>query len=126
MNVNELAGSVYQTHYPNHVVSLPHTGQLSTENTQSAEATAKTDFSDVLANYIDNGEDEDLVAAIQELTESIETLKKEASDNSSSDVMSILTDQEKAREYMSSQSGTQLVMEMIENSIAGIISGSGN
>ena len=126
MNVNELAGSVYQTHYPGHVVSLPHTGQLAAENTTSAEATAKTEFSDVLANYIDNGEDEELVAAIQELTESIETLKKEASDNSSSDVMSILTDQEKAREYMSSQSGTQLVMEMIENSIAGIISGSGN
>ncbi|MGN0325019.1 MAG: hypothetical protein ACI4DW_01825 [Lachnospiraceae bacterium] len=126
MNVNELAGSVYQTHYPSHVVSLPHTGQLSAESTQSAETTAKTDFSDVLASYIDNGEDEELVAAIQELTESIETLKKEASDNSSSDVMSILTDQEKAREYMSSQSGTQLVMEMIENSIAGIISGSSN
>lgn len=126
MNVNELAGSVYQTHYPNHVVSLPHTGQLSAESTQSVETTAKADFSDVLANYIDNGEDEELVAAIQELTESIETLKKDASDNNSSDVMSILTDQEKAREYMSSQSGTQLVMEMIENSIAGIISGSGN
>lgn len=129
MYVNELAGAVHNTHYPQHVVSLPHMNRQITASTQEAETDSKTrDFSDILSGYISDAADEDseeLLTAIKDLADSIESLKTKRYDSQETDVMSILTDQEKAREYLSHQSGRQLIVNMAENSIAGIISGTG-
>ncbi len=127
MNVNELAGAIHHTHYPQHVVSLPHMSRQITEASLEAEAEPKTrEFSDILSDYISDAENEDneeLLAAIEDLTDSIESLKAKRYDAQETDVMSILTDREKAREYLSHQSGRQLIVNMAENSIASIISG---
>lgn len=127
MNVNELAGTIHHTHYPQHVVSLPHMSQRITASSQEAEAEPKTkEFSAILTDYISDAEHEDneeLLTAIKDLADSIESLKTKKYDEKETDVMSILTDQEKAREYLSHQSGRQLIIDMAENSIASIISG---
>lgn len=127
MNVNELAGAIHHTHYPQHVVSLPHMSQRITASSQEAEAEPKTkEFSAILSDYISDAENEDneeLLTAIKDLADSIESLKTKQYDQQETDIMSILTDQEKAREYLSHQSGRQLIINMAENSIASIISG---
>lgn len=127
MNVNELAGTIHQTHYPQHVVSLPHMSQKITASSQEAEAEPKTrEFSAILSDYIadvENEDNEELLTAIKDLADSIESLKTKKYDGQETDVMSILTDQEKAREYLSHQSGRELIVGMAENSIASIISG---
>ena len=127
MNVNELAGAIHHTHYPHHVVSLPHMSQRITASSQEAEAEPKTrEFSAILTDYISDAEHEDneeLLTAIKDLADSIESLKTKKYDEQETDVMSILTDQEKAREYLSHQSGRQLIIDMAQNSIASIISG---
>lgn len=127
MNVNELAGAIHHTHYPQHVVSLPHMSRQVLTASQKTETDAKTrEFSAILSDYISDTEDIDnkeLLTAIQDLADSIESLKAEKYDAQETDVMSILTDQEKAREYLSHQSGRELILHMAENSIAGIISG---
>lgn len=127
MYVNELAGTIHQTHYPQHVVSLPHMSRQITASSQEAEVEPKTrEFSDILSGYVADAANEDnkeILTAIKDLSDSIESLKKKNYDNQKTDVMSILTDQEKAREYLSHQSGRELIIDMVENSIAGIISG---
>lgn len=127
MNVNELAGAIHHTHYPQHVVSLPHMSRRITASSQEAEAEPKTkEFSAILSDYISDAEHEDneeLLTAIKDLADSIESLKTKNYDEKETDIMSILTDQEKAREYLSHQSGRQLIIDMAENSIASIISG---
>lgn len=127
MNVNELAGAIHHTHYPQHVVSLQHTNRQITSSAQGTETDSKTrEFSQILSDYISETEDndnEELLTAIQDLADSIESLKAKKYDTQETDVMSILTDQEKAREYLSHQSGRELIVNMAENSIAGIISG---
>ena len=127
MYVNELAGTIHQTHYPQHVVSLPHMSRQITASSQEAEVDPKTrEFSDILSGYVADAANEDnkeILTAIKDLSDSIESLKKKNYDNQKTDVMSILTDQEKAKEYLSHQSGRELIIDMVENSIAGIISG---
>ncbi|MDE6530577.1 MAG: hypothetical protein K2K96_07365 [Lachnospiraceae bacterium] len=127
MYVNELAGTIHQTHYPQHVVSLPHMSRQITASSQEAEVDPKTrEFSDILSDYVADAANEDnkeILTAIKDLSDSIESLKKKNYDNQKTDVMSILTDQEKAKEYLSHQSGRELIIDMVENSIAGIISG---
>lgn len=128
MNVNELAGTIHHTHYAKHAVSLPHTSRQITEATQEAGTNSKTkEFSDILSGYISDAANEDnkeILTAIKDLADSIESLKTKNYNQQETDVMSILTDQEKAREYLSHQSGRELIIGMAENSIAGIISGS--
>ncbi len=127
MNVNELAGTIHHTHYAKHAVSLPHTSRQITESTQETETNPKTkEFSDILSGYISDAANEDnkeILTAIKELADSIESLKTKNYNQQETDVMSILTDREKAREYLSHQSGRQLIIDMAENSIASIISG---
>lgn len=127
MNVNELAGAIHHTHYPQHAVSLPHMSRQVLTSSQETETDAKTrEFSAILSDYISDTEDIDnkeLLTAIQDLADSIESLKAKKYDTQETDVMSILTDQEKAREYLSHQSGRELILNMAENSIASIISG---
>lgn len=129
MNVNELAGAIHHTHYPQHAVSLPHMSRRISESSQTSETDTKTrEFSAILSDYIADTEDIDnkeLLTAIQDLADSIDSLKKDRYDRQETDVMSILTDQEKAKEYLSHQSGRELIINMAENSIAGIISGTG-
>lgn len=112
MNVNELAGTIHHTHYPQHVVSLPHTSRQVTSSTQETETDSKTrEFSQILSDYIsetENDDSEELLTAIQDLADSIESLKAGKYDTQETDVMSILTDQEKAMEYLSHQSGTNI------------------
>lgn len=127
MNVNELAGTIHHTHYAKHAVSLPHTSRQITESTQKTETDSKaTEFSDILSGYISDAANEDnkeILAAIKDLADSIESLKTKNYNQQETDVMSILTDREKAKEYLSHQSGRELIIGMAENSIASIISG---
>lgn len=127
MHVNELAGAIHHTHYPQHVVSLPHMSRQITASAQETETDSKTrEFSEILSGYISDTENEgneELLTAIQDLADSIESLKTKKYDEQETNVMSILTDQERAKEYLSHQSGRDLIVKMAENSIAGIISG---
>ena len=127
MNINELAGTIHHTHYPQHVVSLPHMSrQISASQTETETDTKTREFSKILSDYIsdtEQGDSEELLTAIQDLADSIESLKTQRYDQQETDVMSILTDQERAKEYLSHQSGRQLLVNMAENSIASIISG---
>lgn len=127
MNINELAGTIHHTHYPQHVVSLPHMSrQIAASRTETETDTKTREFSKILSDYIsdtEQGDSEELLTAIQDLADSIESLKTKQYDQQKTDVMSILTDQERAKEYLSHQSGRQLLVNMAENSIAGIISG---
>lgn len=62
---------------------------------------------------------------LEQLEDLAQSLTSDAMDNEDEklDVMSILTDAEKAKEYLSSQSGRQVLARMAENQIAGIITG---
>ena len=64
----------------------------------------------------------DTLEQLQDLAKSLTSDAME-SDEETPDVMSILTDAEKAKEYLSSQSGRQVLARMAENQIAGIITG---
>lgn len=122
MNVNELASSIHHTPYSEISVSLSNANKLlTTENTASTTAQKFSDiFSDILSGYTEDGDSDKLISAIENLTKSIDSLK--ATTQKDTDLMSILTDQEKAKEYLSSQSGRELIIEMAQNSIASIIS----
>lgn len=122
MNVNELASSIHHTPYSEISVSLSNASKLlNTENTASTATQKFSDiFSDILSGYKEDGDSDKLISAIENLTKSIDSLK--ATTHNDTDLMSILTDQEKAKEYLSSQSGRELIIEMAQNSIASIIS----
>ena len=122
MNVNELVGSIHHTPYSDISVSLANANNiLTTENTASTVTQKFSDiFSDILSGYAEDGDSDKLISAIQDLTKSIDSLK--TTNEKDTDIMSILTDQEKAREYLSSQAGRELIVEMAQNSIASIIS----
>lgn len=66
--------------------------------------------------------DDDMMEQLNNLSQSLSSLNN--SDDNDPNVMSILTDADKAKEYLSSQSGRQLILDMAKNEIAGIITGS--
>lgn len=74
-------------------------------------------------NVSGNSQDNDILEQLEDLAESLTSgvMDKE---EENMDVMSILTDAEKAKEYLSSQSGRQVLARMAENQIAGIVTGS--
>lgn len=90
----------------------------------SLESSAMTDsLSEALSNTLSAQDlSRDTLEQLQDLAESLTSGAMDR-DDKAPDVMSILTDAEKAKEYLSSQSGRQVLARMAENQIAGIVTG---
>lgn len=122
MNVHELASSVYKNHYAAQATQLSSNSTV--KNSSQLADSISRDFSEILSDYMETNDSDELISSIEELTDSIKALgASDENKTDTTDVMSILTDQEKAKEYLSNQPGRELILEMIQNSIAGIISG---
>lgn len=119
MNINELAINTYGSGASS-IKSIQSTGYV--KPLKSAENSTKTEnFSDILESYALSGDTDELIDSVKELQLEIEESR---SDNvNKSDVMNILTDAHLAKEYMESTSGRNLIVSMIDNQIASIVSG---
>lgn len=118
MNINELTSNVYGTNIRN--IHNSNYAVRKNEQTGSAESTQK--FADILSDFALSGDTDDLADSIKEMQESLGEEEKDTVDKSN--VMNILTDAEIAKEYLESKTGRNLIISMVENEIAGIISGS--
>lgn len=149
MNISELSASVYGTKHAN-VHSIASAASMHNNKVQN-DTTINNQFSNILAGYVNPSDmvtdiksddtltqissvlkdtlssselTPELIEQIDDLTDSISALTYEQDEeNNSMDVMSILTDAEKAKEYLSSKSGRQVIANMMDNQIAGIITG---
>lgn len=119
MNVSQLAGSVYSNAglNVNDIIS-PKANSKGIDAATKSESSSE--FSKILSAAVT--QDSSSVTA-DELLEAIDSTENNSQIEQSADVMDILTDSERAKEYLSSQSGRQVIVEMAKNSIAGIVSG---
>ncbi|HOO79833.1 MAG TPA: hypothetical protein PLZ77_01720 [Lachnospiraceae bacterium] len=119
MNVSQLAGSVYSNAglNVNDIIS-PKANSKGID--AATESESSSEFSKILSAAVT--QDSSSVTA-DELLEAIDSTENNSQIEQSADVMDILTDSERAKEYLSSQSGRQVIVEMAKNSIAGIVSG---
>ncbi len=119
MNVSQLAGSVYSNAGLNvNDIIFPKANSKGID--AATESESSSEFSKILSAAVT--QDSSSVTA-DELLEAIDSTENNSQIEQSADVMDILTDSERAKEYLSSQSGRQVIVEMAKNSIAGIVSG---
>lgn len=121
MNVNELTANLYGN-YGTEIRNIK--SSIYSKKDAASEAGSVTEsFSDILSSYALSEDTDDLVDRIDELKSSLDEEDKDNVDKS--DVMNILTDVELAKEYLESKTGRNLIISMVENDIASIISNSG-
>lgn len=118
MNVNELASSVYGNYQTN-------INKSSLAKMQAAQSADTASFSDLLTSMITEGETD-----VDKIREEISSLsdslldKSTDTDSDSVKVLDLLTDAEKAKEYLSSSSGRNLLLAMAQREISSIVTGS--
>lgn len=122
MNVNELSSSLYGYQIGNMSLNQNSNKIVHAEAVKTASGQS---FSDILSEYAINGDSDSLDVDTLK-NELLESTEETNNSSNTSDVMNILTDAEKAKEYLSSKSGMSLITSMIENNIASIISGNEN
>lgn len=121
MNINELSSMVHGTSQintlGNYATSQANQKSITTISEESFENIFKTVLSE---------EDVDTTKLSEEATKIKEAIYDIASSKEvdTSDVISILTDAEKAKEYLSSASGRELILAMSENLVSDIITSS--
>lgn len=118
MNINELTSSIYGTNIGN----IQFT-QNSKKITDKDSIPVSDSFADILSSYASSG---DIDA--NEISELVNELEGSSLDieTDSNNITSILTDAHKAKEYLSSQTGRNLIISMVDNQIASIVSSNSN
>ncbi len=116
MNVNELASSVYG----NYQTTLNKTSLLKLK--QNAEEADTESFADVLTGLVTekSADVASISDSVKEIADGLLSLTEEDDDDSTK-VIDLLSDAKKAQEYLSSQSGKNLLFAMAEREISSIV-----